>query len=89
MSCRIERLPSDGVLLRVSARIHAEHVDMLRELVEREEGRVAIDLREVTLVDRDTVEILAGIEANGIELSNCPAYIRVWVAQERDRTGAQ
>ena len=91
MSCRIERLESeeDFVILRVSGRIHGEHVDTLRELVGRETGGVAIDLREVILVDREAVRLLALSEADGIGLRNVPAYIREWVARERIRTGAE
>jgi hypothetical protein len=91
MSCRIERLASgeDSVVLRVSGRIHAEHVGTLRELLGREKGGVAIDLKEVNLVDREAVRLLALSEANGTELRNCPAYIREWVARERTHTGAE
>jgi len=91
MSCRIERLGSeeDFVVLRASGRIHGEHVDTLRELVGQEKGGVAIDLTEVILVDREAVRLLALSEANGIELRNCPAYIREWVARERTRTDAE
>ena len=91
MSCRIERLIGEGdfVVLRVSGRIHGEHVDTLRELIEREEGRVAIDLKEVYLVDREANKLLALSETNGIELRNCPAYIREWVAREKTGSGAE
>jgi anti-anti-sigma regulatory factor len=91
MSCRIERLVSeeDLVVLRVSGRIHGEHVDTLRESVGRERGGVVIDLTEVNLVDREAVRLLALSEANGIELRNCPAYIREWVSRERTGTGAE
>lgn len=86
MSCRIDRLPGRNheTILRVSGRIHAEHVDILKQLAAREEGTVAIDLGEVGLVDGDSVRLLAAIESNGIELRNCPAYIREWVARERN-----
>ncbi len=77
------------MVLRVSGRIHAEHVDTLRELVGREKGQMAIDLKEVILVDREVVGFLAVSEAGGIELRNCPAYIREWVARERTRTGEE
>jgi hypothetical protein len=90
MSCRIERLATeDFVVLKVSGRIHAEHVDTLGELVAREKSGVAIDLKEVALVNREAVKLLALSEAKGIELRNCPAYIREWVAKERNRTGAE
>jgi anti-anti-sigma regulatory factor len=86
MSCRIDRLVSGEklVVLRVSGRIQAEHVDTLRELLGREKDGVAIDLTEVILVDREAVRLLATSEANGIEIRNCPAYIREWVSRERD-----
>ena len=85
MSCRIERLlgGEEETVLRVSGRIHAEQVDILKEMTEREATEVAIDLRDVSLVDRDSVRHLAVLEENGIELRNCPAYIREWVARER------
>jgi hypothetical protein len=88
MGCRIQRLVTgEGlVVLHVSGRIHAEHVDTLRELVERERGGVAIDLKEVVLVDRKAVKLLALSQAKGTELRNCPAYIREWVARERTPT---
>ena len=90
MAFRIERLVSgeDLVVLRVSGRIQAEHVDMLRELLGLEEARVVVDLREVTLVDREAVSFLALSEAQGVELRHCPAYIREWVDRERPRHDA-
>ena len=91
MNFRIDRLVSGEklVVLRVSGRIQAEHVDTLRELLRREKDPVAIDLTEVILVDREAVELLALSEADGIELRNCPAYIREWVSKERGSTGAK
>jgi hypothetical protein len=91
MSCKIERLVTLGdlVVLRVSGRIDGANVDTLREMIGREKGVVALDLTEVRLVDREAVRLLVVSEANGIELRNCPAYIREWVAQERDSAGAQ
>jgi hypothetical protein len=91
MSCRIDRLVSAGdlVVLRVSGRIRAENVDTLRELLGREKAGVVIDLKEVTLVDRDAVTFLAVCESKGTELRNCPAYIREWVSRERAQRSAE
>lgn len=75
--------------MRVSGRICAENVDTLRELLGWEKGRVAIDLKEVILVDLEAVRLLAATETNGTKLRNCPAYIREWVARERTRIGAE
>lgn len=89
MSCKIERIESSEVfvVLRISGRIEAEDVPMIKELLGRENGRVAIDLKEVVLVAREAVDLLALSEANGVELRGCPSYIREWINQERSRPG--
>jgi hypothetical protein len=85
MACRIDRLPAerDVVVLRISGRITQDDVTVLREVIDQERGALAIDLAEVALVDRDTVTLLASSEGRGIELRNCPPYIREWVDRER------
>ena len=84
MTCRIDRLAMEqGVVLRISGRIAAEDLDVVRAAVEQ--GRVvAIELAELELIDREAVKLLALSEANGVELRDCPAYIREWVTRERD-----
>jgi hypothetical protein len=88
MTCRIDRVVSaeDFVELSISGRITEEHIDMLRGVLEQESGAFAIDLKNVLLVDREAVKLLAHSEANGTELRNCPPYIREWVARERAQT---
>src|SRR5271169_1190812 len=44
---------------------------------------VVLDLKDLTLVDRDAVRFLKRCEAGGIGLKNCPAYIREWIERER------
>lgn len=76
------------MILRISGRITAQDVDMLRGLLEQERSAVAIDLKNVLLADREAVKLLAVHESNGAELRNCPAYIREWVTRERMDTNA-
>ena len=85
MSCRIDRVVSseDLVVFRVSGRITAQELGMFQDLLLQENGAVAIDLKDVLLVDRAAVELLAFREINGLELRNCPAYIREWIKRER------
>jgi len=56
---------------------------MLQDLLLQESDAVAIDLKDVLLVDREAVNLLAASEFNGLELRNCPAYIREWITRER------
>jgi len=84
MACRIDRLAErDLTVLRISGRIERDDVDVLRAAIAQEHGAVAIDLADVALVGRDTVNLLAFSEGRGIELRNCPAYIREWIDRER------
>jgi hypothetical protein len=88
MACRVDRfLTEEGAaVLRVSGRITAEDVDVLRAALGQESGAVAIDLRDVSLIDREAVKVLAFSEGNRIALRNCPAYIREWIDRERAHT---
>ena len=88
MACRIDRLTAerDFVVLRISGRMTQDNIPVLRAAIDQERGALAIDLTEVGLVDRDTVNLLASSEGRGIELRNCPPYIREWVDRERAQT---
>jgi len=83
MTCRIDRRSTEqGLVLRVSGRIAAEDVEVVRSALD---GRVIrIDLAEVELVSRDAVKLLARAEDDGIELEYCPAYVREWITKERE-----
>jgi hypothetical protein len=85
MACRIDRVVSGTglLILHISGQITGKDVDLLGSLLEQEGSVVAIDLKNVLLVDREAVRLLALSELNGAELRNCPAYIREWVTRER------
>jgi hypothetical protein len=91
MTCKIERLASEGniVVLRLCGWIQGEHVKTIKGLIEQENGKVALDFTEMTLVDRDAVNFLATCELKGIELRNCPAFLREWVTSEQLRIAAE
>jgi len=85
MACRIDRLVAerDLVVLRICGRITRDDVAVLRAALDQERGAIAIDLAEVSLVDREAVNLLVLTEARDVELRNCPPYIREWIARER------
>jgi len=89
MACKIERVvtPSGLVVFRVSGRIDGAYVEVLQELTQKEKTAkgLAIDLTEVTVVSLEAVRALNVSEASGIELRNCPAYVREWISRERER----
>jgi len=85
---KIQRAANGQVVFTVSGRMDAENVDELRGLFASEaKGRgIVLDLRDLTLVDRDAVRFLEHCEADSIELKNCPAYIREWITRERSES---
>ena len=81
---KIQRSTNGGVVFTLSGRIENEHVAVLQRLLSLEENaHVALNLQDVTLVDRDVVKFLARCEADRIRLDNCHAYIRVWIDREK------
>ena len=87
MTWRIERcvIEEDRAVLCVSGRIQDQDVAALRASLEQGSGVVAIDLKDVLIVDRDAIPLFAACESQGVELRNCPAYIREWIT--RDEAG--
>ena len=86
---KIQRSANGRVVFTVSGRIEAEDVKDLRQLLDLETAglqHLVLDLRDVTLVNHDAVEFLAGCEADSIKLENCPAYIREWIERVKGRT---
>jgi len=80
----IERCANGEVVFTVHGRLSAEHVDELRTLFAAEgPGRTLIlDLRGLVLVDREVVEYLGSCARNGIQLRNCPPYVRAWMTND-------
>ena len=64
--------------------MEAEHVSELKELFDRDDRKIILDLRDLRLADRDAVRFLRGCEADGMKLENCPAYVREWMDREKD-----
>ena len=87
MTFRIERVVGreNEIVLRVCGRVHIECVNSLKELIETESAKTVLDLSEVTLADYDAATFLAACELEGIQLKNCPAFLRSWVSKEQAR----
>ena len=82
-------MEGENVRFALSGRIQPPDLAELERLIAAEAPLrvIALDLAEVRLVDRDAVIFLARCEANGIQLENCPAYVREWIAREHNGHG--
>ena len=45
---------------------------------------IVVDLRDVSMVDREAMRFLMRCESNGVMLENCTPYIREWMTREKD-----
>lgn len=72
------------VVFTLSGRMEARHVEELQALFMVEHLHITLDLNELKLVDQAAVKFLGHCESVGIDLENCPAYIREWIMRERE-----
>ena len=86
---RIER-HFDGFVsrLRLSGRIQSDHIACIRSAMNDGSAPKILDLGEVSLVDIAVVRFLIRCDDEGIELVECPPYVREWMLCERAE-GAQ
>jgi hypothetical protein len=88
MMLRIEDISEDsGKTLMLIGRISSPDVQVLKARIAETANPVALDLREVRLVDLDAARYLAATERRGIELRHLAPYVREWVLLERQRLG--
>lgn len=82
---RVRRIVNNkSVVLELSGRLQGEHLPDLQDVLRTEaaDENFVLDLKELRLVDRDTVRFFAGCQARGTRLRNCPTYVREWIAKE-------
>jgi anti-anti-sigma regulatory factor len=80
----IRKSSNSQVIFTLTGRLNAEQIAELKALLKSEAAgrQLVLDLKDLTLVDRDAVRFLKSCEADSIELKNCPAYIREWITRE-------
>ena len=85
MTYRIHQsVQPDANVFVLSGVLDTEHATRLQELLATASGRIVLDLKDITLVDRAAVRFLARVESAGTEIVNCPEYVRHWIAAENE-----
>jgi anti-anti-sigma regulatory factor len=81
---KINRIANGLVVFALSGRLEADSVRELSALLAMESSAraVTLELKDLVLVDRDAVGFLRACAARGIELRNCPQYIRTWMRSD-------
>ncbi len=83
---RIERRSKgrSSTNLKLSGRIQADGLSELLAEIERC-NPLSLDLEEVTLLDRESVRFLIRCESKGVQLVNCPLFVREWIKREEGK----
>jgi anti-anti-sigma regulatory factor len=82
---KVQKSADGQVVFTLIGRIDVENIGELEALLKSESNgrRIVLDLKDLTLVNRDAVSFLERCEANSITLKNCPAYVREWITRQR------
>ena len=70
----------------LSGRIEKQAIAELERVFELQTDYrdIILDLKDVSLVDREVMSFLARCEADGVKLENCASYIREWMNRENE-----
>jgi hypothetical protein len=82
MTLRIDR---EGRRIRLCGELRSQQLDQVEAEIESCEMSVVLDLRELALVDVESVRFLNSCEENGISVVDCPPFIREWMSRERSK----
>lgn len=79
-------LKSEGnATLTLAGKCNGTSLGELRRAIDRARRahkRVQIDMSEVTLLDRPSLQFLAAQTREDVTLTNCPEYIQPWIYRE-------
>ena len=83
---KVRRTANGEIVFALSGRMATDNIAELNTLFRSDADgrRIVLDLKDLTLVDREAVRFLERCEADSIKLDNCPAYIREWIERERN-----
>lgn len=70
--------------LRLIGRLESDYIASIESALSDGSAHKILDLSEVTLVDVGMVRFLKRCEDQGIELLQCPPYVREWIGRERE-----
>lgn len=73
------------VTIALEGNVASEALPEIQRLVDggsQASRNIVLDLAEVTLMDRAAVRFIAGLLQEGVEVLNCPVYIKDWILRE-------
>jgi len=87
MTFRIETTERGGCTVFImSGRIETPAIAELERLFQCQidDRDIVLDLKDVSMVDRDVMHFFLRCEADGVRLESCASYIREWMEREKE-----
>ena len=76
------RSESQAVTVHLCGQLTGEYVAELKKVLNPDSApRIALDLSNVTFVDREAMMFLCGVKSR-ISIENIPSYVMRWIEQE-------
>jgi anti-anti-sigma regulatory factor len=79
------REDSTSLRVRLCGQFTGEYVPELERTLSTENtepGKIALDLSNVTFVDREAMVFLCGAKSRNVVIENIPSYVTRWIEQE-------
>ena len=80
------REANDSIKVQLCGQFTREYVAELEQAIfagKAPEQKVALDLANVTFVDRDAMGFLCSAKTRKVSIENIPSYVIRWIEQER------
>ncbi|HVT91670.1 MAG TPA: STAS domain-containing protein [Bryobacteraceae bacterium] len=74
-----------NVTVSLKGNVSADVVPEIDRLVrdgQRAKQQIVLDLSEVTLIDPAAARFFAALLSHGVELADCPNYLKPWISPE-------
>jgi anti-anti-sigma regulatory factor len=73
---------SESITVHLCGQLTGEYVPELEKVLQPENSpRIALDMSNVTFVDRKAMEFLCGVKSR-VSIENIPSYVTRWIEQE-------
>ena len=75
---------SESLRVCLCGQFTGEYVPELEKALsaESDPGKIALDLANVTFVDRQAMVFLCGAKSRNVSIENIPSYVTRWIEQE-------
>jgi len=89
MTLRLEKgKVGHQTMLNLIGGLRSDDIETLRSEIEREgPGGLVLNLRELNIIDLSGVRYLLVCQSKGLELTECPPYVREWMKRESQGRG--